>query len=121
MRRVVLDDPATAAVVAGLDGDDPRHAAGPAAGPAYVIYTSGSTGRPKGVVVEHRNVTGLLCWARAEFSAGELAKVLVSTSLSFDVSVFEIFTPLICGGSIEVVKDLLALADRAAGSVGRDA
>ena len=119
VRRIVLDDPATAAVVAGLDGDDPGTP--PALqGPAYVIYTSGSTGRPKGVVVEHRNVTRLLCWARAEFSAGELAKVLVSTSLSFDVSVFEIFTPLICGGSIEVVEDLLALADRAAGSVGRD-
>ena len=115
VRRVVLDDPATAAVVAGLDGDNPSTP--PALqGPAYVIYTSGSTGRPKGVVVEHRNVTGLLCWARAEFSAGELAKVLVSTSLSFDVSVFEIFTPLICGGSIEVVKDLLALADRAGGA-----
>ena len=109
-RRVVLDDPATAAAVADLNGEDPGMS--PAmASPAYVIYTSGSTGRPKGVLVEHRNLAGLLCWARAEFTAAELAKVLVSTSLSFDVSVFEIFTPLICGGSIEVVKDLLALAD----------
>ena len=54
-----------------------------------------------------------------EFSAGELARVLVSTSLSFDVSVFEIFTPLICGGSIEVVKDLLAWPT-AAGELGRE-
>jgi amino acid adenylation domain-containing protein len=88
------------------------------ASPAYVIYTSGSTGRPKGVIIEHRNLAGLLCWARAEFTAGELAKVLVSTSLSFDVSVFEIFTPLICGGSIEVVKDMLALADGGSGWQG---
>ena len=109
--RVVLDDPATATAVAGLDdgGDLGTHPA--MASPAYVIYTSGSTGRPKGVVVEHRNVAALLCWARGEFTGGELAKVLVSTSLSFDVSVFEIFTPLTSGGSIEVVKDLLALAD----------
>ncbi|HEV2254372.1 MAG TPA: amino acid adenylation domain-containing protein, partial [Streptosporangiaceae bacterium] len=109
-RRVVLDDPATATAVAGLDGGALDMSPAMAT-PAYVIYTSGSTGRPKGVVVEHRNVAGLVCWARGEFTAGELAKVLVSTSLSFDVSVFEIFTPLICGGSIEVVKDLLALAD----------
>ena len=110
VRRIVIDDPATMAVVAGLDGDD-LSTPPTMTSPAYVIYTSGSTGRPKGVVIEHRNVAGLLCWARAEFTAGELARVLASTSLSFDVSVFEIFTPLVCGGSIEVVKDLLALAD----------
>ena len=110
VRRIVLDDPATMAVVTGLDGDDLSTPL-TMTSPAYVIYTSGSTGRPKGVMIEHRNMAGLLCWARAEFTAGELAKVLVSTSLSFDVSVFEIFTPLVSGGSIEVVKDLLALAD----------
>ncbi|HXL92791.1 MAG TPA: amino acid adenylation domain-containing protein, partial [Streptosporangiaceae bacterium] len=111
--RIVLDDPATVAVVAGLPEDD--LSTSPAlASPAYVIYTSGSTGRPKGVLIEHRHLAGLLAWARAEFTAGELAKVLVSTSLSFDVSVFEIFTPLTCGGSIEVVRDLLALADSGA-------
>ena len=110
VRRIVLDDPATIAVVAGLDGDDLSTPL-TMTSPAYVIYTSGSTGRPKGVMIEHRNVAGLLCWARAEFTADELAKVLVSTSLSFDVSVFEIFTALISGGSIEVVRDLLALAD----------
>ena len=59
-----------------------------------MIYTSGSTGRPKGVLIEHRSVTGLPFWARAEFTSEELAKVLASTSLSFDVSVFELFTPL---------------------------
>ena len=66
--------------------------------PAYVIYTSGSTGRPKGVVVEHRSVVRLLRWARAEFPRAELARVLASTSLSFDVSVLEMFAPLVCGG-----------------------
>ena len=74
-----------------------------------MIYTSGSTGRPKGVLIEHRSVTGLLFWARAEFTTEELAKVLASTSLSFDVSVFELFTPLTAGGSIEIVPNLLAL------------
>src|ERR1022692_796815 len=117
--QLILDDPATVAGLAGVDSTDLTTEDGIVSPllshPAYVIYTSGSTGRPKGVVVEHRNLTRLLCWARAEFTAGELSKVLASTSLSFDVSVFEIFTPLICGGSIEVVPDLLALA----GSGGR--
>ncbi|HEY6309528.1 MAG TPA: amino acid adenylation domain-containing protein, partial [Streptosporangiaceae bacterium] len=111
---VVLDDGATVAAVGGLaDGDlaggellaVPRPSS-----PAYVIYTSGSTGRPKGVVVEHRSVVGLVCWAWAEFGADELSRVLASTSLSFDVSVFEIFGPLAWGGCIEVVADVLALA-----------
>jgi amino acid adenylation domain-containing protein len=110
IRPIFLDDPVTVAEIASLDSGDLTTPVAMTS-PAYVIYTSGSTGRPKGVMIEHRNLAGLLCWARAEFRADELAKVLVSTSLSFDVSVFEIFTPLIRGGGIEVVKDMLALAD----------
>ncbi|MEU7540087.1 amino acid adenylation domain-containing protein, partial [Streptomyces narbonensis] len=78
--------------------------------PAYVIYTSGSTGRPKGVVVEHRSVAGLMGWAAAEFGGEDFRRVLVSTSFNFDVSVFELFGPLVSGGSVEIVGDLLALA-----------
>ena len=111
--QVTLDDPAIlAAVPQHGDGDltdAERLGSLWPASPAYVIYTSGSTGRPKGVVVEHRSVAGLLCWVSAEFAAEELSKVLASTSLSFDVSVFEIFGPLVSGGSIEIVGDLLAL------------
>jgi nonribosomal peptide synthetase DhbF len=113
--QVALDDPEVLDAVSHLaDGDladEERPARLLPSSPAYVIYTSGSTGRPKGVVVEHRSVIGLLCWASAEFTAEELSKVLASTSLSFDVSVFEIFSPLVSGGSIEIVRDLLALAD----------
>ena len=112
---VVLDDRATVAAIADLaDGDlagGERLAVPRPSSPAYVIYTSGSTGRPKGVVVEHRSVVGLVCWARAEFGADELSRVLASTSLSFDVSVFESFGPLAWGGCIEIVADVLALAD----------
>src|ERR1022692_3972205 len=112
--QVVLDDPATVAAVSHLaDGDlaeGERLAILRPSSPAYVIYTSGSTGRPKGVVVEHRSVVGLVCWAWAEFGADELSRVLASTSLGLDVSVFEIFGPLAWGGSIEIVADLLALA-----------
>jgi amino acid adenylation domain-containing protein len=112
--QVALDAPAVVTAISRLAGDDLAAAErvgqlGPSS-PAYVIYTSGSTGRPKGVVIEHRGVVGLLSWARAEFPAAELARVLASTSLSFDVWVFEMFAPLVCGGCAEVVSSVLALA-----------
>ncbi|WP_051712775.1 non-ribosomal peptide synthetase [Spirillospora albida] len=79
---------------------------------AYVIYTSGSTGRPKGVVVSHANAVDLCAWAREDFGPERLADVLFSTSLNFDVSVFEWLTPLTLGGRVEVVRDLLDVAER---------
>ncbi|MFD5697592.1 non-ribosomal peptide synthetase [Streptomyces lasiicapitis] len=79
--------------------------------PAYVIYTSGSTGRPKGVVVTHRSVAALAAWACERFGDRGFAHVVASTSLNFDVSVFELLCPLLAGGSVEVVADLTALAD----------
>jgi amino acid adenylation domain-containing protein len=82
--------------------------------PAYVIYTSGSTGRPKGVVITHDNVVDLVQWAASHFGAAGLSHVVASTSLNFDVSVFEIFCPLMIGGSIDVVPDVLALAEQPA-------
>ncbi|MFD7711537.1 amino acid adenylation domain-containing protein, partial [Streptomyces sp. NPDC059786] len=85
---------------------DPDH-------PAYVIYTSGSTGRPKGVVITHRSVAALAAWAGRSFGSERLAHVVASTSLNFDVSVFEMLCPLLVGGSVEVVADLPALADTA--------
>jgi amino acid adenylation domain-containing protein len=77
---------------------------------AYVIYTSGSTGKPKGVAITHRSAVVLLHWARQSFSAEELSGVLASTSICFDLSVFEIFAPLSCGGTVFLVKDALELA-----------
>jgi non-ribosomal peptide synthetase component F len=70
---------------------------------AYVIYTSGSTGVPKGVMLEHRNTVNLICWARQVFSDEVLARTLFSTSLNFDLAVYECFVPLTSGGSIRVV------------------
>ncbi|MEU0768672.1 amino acid adenylation domain-containing protein [Streptomyces albogriseolus] len=110
---VVLDGADTVHALAGLPGTPlTGRAPVPGASPAYVIYTSGSTGLPKGVVVSRRSMSVFLSWAVRYFGAEGLTKVLASTSLSFDVSVFEIFAPLLAGGSIEVVTDLLALAER---------
>ncbi|QNP68638.1 amino acid adenylation domain-containing protein [Streptomyces roseirectus] len=78
---------------------------------AYITYTSGSTGRPKGVLATHGNAAEFVEWTHTEFGAPQLSKVLFATSLNFDVSVFEIFAPLTCGGRIEIVENLLALTD----------
>ena len=78
---------------------------------AYVIYTSGSTGKPKGVAICHRSAVAFLSWVHQVFSRDDLAGVLASTSICFDLSIFEIFAPLSCGGSATVVKNALALAE----------
>lgn len=80
---------------------------------AYVIYTSGSTGVPKGVAIEHRNTVALLNWAKQQYSASELELVLASTSICFDLSIFELFVPLITGGTICLVDSIFdLLSDR---------
>lgn len=76
---------------------------------AYIIYTSGSTGKPKGVMIEHRGICNLLHWAQSVFDPEDLRAVLASTSICFDLSAFEIFLPLICGGKIVLVENALAL------------
>ena len=76
---------------------------------AYVIYTSGSTGQPKGVAIEHRNTVAFLSWVHSAFTQEELSGVLASTSICFDLSVFEIFAPLSCGGTIIMAENALAL------------
>ncbi len=65
---------------------------------AYVIYTSGSTGRPKGVGIEHRALSAFLQWAAGTFPAEALRGVLFSTSICFDLSIFELLAPLSRGG-----------------------
>jgi len=75
---------------------------------AYVIYTSGSTGTPKGVMIEHRNVVNFIQWSRVTFDR-LLECALFSTSISFDLAVFECFGALSVGGSVRIVDDALDL------------
>lgn len=76
---------------------------------AYVIYTSGSTGKPKGVAIEHRSAATFLSWAVSVFDSEQLKRTLASTSVCFDLSVFEMFAPLSCGGAIVLVENILHL------------
>jgi amino acid adenylation domain-containing protein/thioester reductase-like protein len=76
---------------------------------AYVLYTSGSTGKPKGVAIEHRNTVALIKWATEFFTFEQLQGVLASTSICFDLSVFEIFVTLSCGGQVILAQNALQL------------
>ncbi|MGB3402980.1 MAG: amino acid adenylation domain-containing protein [Microcoleaceae cyanobacterium] len=76
---------------------------------AYIIYTSGSTGQPKGVSIEHHSAVTLIQWAKTVFTPEELAGVLASTSICFDLSVFELFVTLSWGGTVILAENALQL------------
>ena len=81
---------------------------------SYVIYTSGSTGRPKGVAITHGSAAQLVAWAQKVYAREELSGVLASTSICFDLSIFEIFVPLSVGGSCILVENALQLSSQTA-------
>ncbi|WP_040511837.1 AMP-binding protein, partial [Gordonia soli] len=70
----------------------------------YTLFTSGSTGRPKGVSVSHGAVLNRLGWMESLFGVGGGDVVLVKTPVSFDVSVWELFWPLMVGSSVVVAE-----------------
>jgi amino acid adenylation domain-containing protein len=71
---------------------------------AYVIYTSGSTGRPKGVMNTHRGVLNRLLWMQQQYRLRRTDRVLQKTPLSFDVSVWELFWPLMNGAPLVLAR-----------------
>ncbi|MFF5965053.1 amino acid adenylation domain-containing protein [Streptomyces collinus] len=103
-----------------LSVTDPSLAAEPATDPgapphpsqlAYVSFTSGSTGTPKGVAVTHRDVTALA--ADSAFGGGAHARVLVHSPIAFDASTYEVWVPLLGGGTAVVAgpdEDVDAMA-----------
>ncbi|WP_405617056.1 amino acid adenylation domain-containing protein [Streptomyces sp. NBC_00076] len=67
---------------------------------AYAIYTSGSTGRPKGVLVTHEGIANRVRWAVDTHGLGTGDRVLQKTAVTFDASCWEIFAPLVAGGTV---------------------
>jgi amino acid adenylation domain-containing protein len=116
--RLVESLPASNAQVVCLDSDWPEISKQSATNPVsqvdegnlgYLIYTSGSTGKPKGVAIEHGSAVAFFDWASRIFSREELDGVLFSTSICFDLSVFELFVPLCFGGKVILAEDALEL------------
>ncbi|WP_374423959.1 MupA/Atu3671 family FMN-dependent luciferase-like monooxygenase [Paracoccus sp. (in: a-proteobacteria)] len=108
--------PAHGAQVVPIPTDQPH---GMVAGPegrvgpenlAYLIYTSGSTGRPKGVMVEHRNVANFFAGMDAVIPHQPGDAWLAVTSLSFDISVLEIFWSLARGVKLVIAGEESRLA-----------
>ena len=67
---------------------------------AYVIYTSGSTGKPKGVMIDHRGAVNTVLDVNRRFQVTASDRVLSLSSLSFDLSVYDVFGTLAAGGAI---------------------
>lgn len=118
--------PQTGATIVRLDGDASRFEGKPDTRPgraipssslAYVIYTSGSTGRPKGVMIEHRNAANFFTGMDPVIPRSPSSTWLAVTSLSFDISVLELFYTLCRGFRVVVTGD----EDRTLVSSGRAA
>ncbi|WP_423395908.1 amino acid adenylation domain-containing protein [Burkholderia sp. LMG 21824] len=101
--------PDTDARVIAVDTDDLDLDAAPASNPApalngdnlaYMIYTSGSTGRPKGALNAHRAITNRILWMQHAYALDADDAVLQKTPFSFDVSVWELFWPLVTGARL---------------------
>lgn len=69
---------------------------------AYVIFTSGTTGVPKGVMIDHRGAANTVDQVNRMFSVGPADRVLAVSSLSFDLSVYDIFGLLSAGGALVI-------------------
>ncbi len=116
--------PPHAARIVRIEGDGPMTAPEPRARPddlAYLIYTSGSTGRPKGVMIEHRQVANFLAGMDARIAHEPPGTWLAVTSLSFDISVLELFWTLARGFRVVVAgdEDRTMVAKGRIGTTGR--
>ena len=112
-QQAVVDEVRLAYVVEDADSGFrvrrlPRHADGDVAHPpdtAYVLFTSGSTGRPKGVVIRHPNLRSLFEATRTRFAFGPRDVWSQFHSPTFDFQVWEVWGPLLTGGTCAIVPD----------------
>lgn len=116
-RMVVIED----LLEAGSSDARPVSAAAPG-NLAYVIYTSGSTGRPKGVMLEHRNVANFFAGMDQRIAVPETGQPvwLAVTSLSFDISVLELFWTLARGFKVVIHNSELQAGQAVASAAPMD-
>jgi amino acid adenylation domain-containing protein len=88
---------------------------------AYVIYTSGSTGEPKGVMVEHRQLVSTLCAAAEHFGLDADDAAVCSAPAAFDIFLFELLSPLLCGGRVLLTDNRELLEEAVMEEVLREA
>ncbi len=72
---------------------------------AYVIYTSGSTGCPKGVMIPHRGLVNYLSWCTEAYEVAKGCGAPVHSSISFDLTITSLFSPLMVGRTVFLVAD----------------
>jgi tyrocidine synthetase-3 len=72
---------------------------------AYIIYTSGTSGKPKGAMIQHRGLVNYIWWASKTYIRNENLNFPLYTSISFDLTITSIFTPLITGNTIIVYRE----------------
>ncbi|MEU9083701.1 amino acid adenylation domain-containing protein [Streptomyces sp. NPDC048357] len=109
--RLYLGDLALGGSAAGSGATAPSAALLPDHA-AYVMYTSGSTGVPKGVTVTHANVVNGVLRLAATIGVDSGTRTLAGASVNFDVSVFEVFTTLAAGGTVELARDVLVIGEQ---------
>ncbi|QKX03653.1 amino acid adenylation domain-containing protein [Aquimarina sp. TRL1] len=76
---------------------------------AYIIYTSGSTGTPKGAMIEHKGLLNHLLIMVDEFKMNEETVMAFTAPFTFDISVWQILSPLVCGGQVIVYNEEMIL------------
>lgn len=76
----------------------------------YIIYTSGSTGRPKGVMIPHRGLVNYLDWATQAYEVEAGTGAPVHSSISFDLTITGLFTPLLVGRCVHILPPEPGLA-----------
>ena len=86
-------------LIEGESGENPNVKMGSDA-LAYMIYTSGSTGKPKGALNTHEGICNRLLWMQEEYQITPDDSILQKTPFSFDVSVWELFWPLMTGACL---------------------
>jgi amino acid adenylation domain-containing protein/non-ribosomal peptide synthase protein (TIGR01720 family) len=110
--------PASSAVILLMDGDREVLSKYPVDNPvlaanpdnlSYVIYTSGSTGMPKGVLVEHDGMLNHLFAKINDLQLNAESILAYTASYTFDISVWQMFAALLCGGRTVIYDDVLIL------------